>query len=92
MPIGVPPSDVAAARTEIGRLAREAGRDPSKITITVMMGAPPGMEEAALEMLPPRDILAAYRDAGADRVVVSIPTLDSAGTLAHLDRLASAKP
>ncbi len=92
MPIGVPPSDVAAARTEIGRLAREAGRDPSKITITVMMGAPPGMEEAALEMLPPRDILAAYRDAGADRVVVSIPTLDGAGTLAHLDRLASAKP
>jgi probable F420-dependent oxidoreductase len=92
MPIGIPPDDLTAARAEIGRLAGDAGRDGSKITYTVMIGAPPGMEEAALEMLPSRDILAAYRDAGADRVVVSLPTLPQDGTLRHLDRVASAAP
>jgi probable F420-dependent oxidoreductase len=90
MPIGLPPSEIGPARTEIARLAREAGRDPGAITITVMVGAPPGMEEPALEMLPPLDLLAAYRDAGVDRVVVSIPTLGREGTLAHLDRVARA--
>ena len=90
MPIGFPPDAIAKARGEIGRLARDAGRDPSKITITVMIGTPPGMEEAGLDMLPTRDVLSAYRDAGADRVVVSIPTLGRDGTLAHLDRIAGA--
>ena len=90
MPIGFPPGEIAKARGEIGRLARDAGRNPSTITITVMIGTPPGMEDAALDMLPPRDVLAAYRDAGADRVVVSIPTLGRDGTLAHLDRIAGA--
>jgi probable F420-dependent oxidoreductase len=92
MPIGLAPDDVTRARGDIDRLAREAGRDPRTITITVMMGAPPGMEEAALDMLPPAELLAAYRDAGADRVVVSIPTLPADGTLAHLDRVARAIP
>jgi probable F420-dependent oxidoreductase len=92
MPIGLPPDGIAEARNSIAAHAREAGRDPSAITITVMTGAPPGMEEPALEMLPGRDLLAAYRDAGADRVVISIPTLPREGTLAHLDRLASALP
>ena len=92
MPIGMQPDDLTAARKEIAQLAREAGRDGSKITYTVMIGAPPGMEEDALEMLPPREVLAAYRDAGADRVVVSIPTLPRDGTLKHLDRIAAATP
>ena len=92
MPIGFPPDEIAKARGEIARLARDAGRDPSRITISVMIGAPPGMEESALEMLPPREVLAAYRDAGADRVVVSIPTLDRDGTLTHVDRIAGALP
>jgi len=92
MPIGVPPDDVASAHREIARLAREAGRERAAITITVMIGVPPGLEEPALEMLPGREILAAYRDAGADRVVVSIPTLARDATFAHLDRLAAAKP
>jgi probable F420-dependent oxidoreductase len=92
MPIGLSPDDVARARGDIERLAREAGRDPRRITITLMMGVPPGMEEPALDMLPAREMLAAYRDAGADRVVVSIPTLPRDGTLAHLDRIARATP
>jgi probable F420-dependent oxidoreductase len=91
MPIGLPPDEVGKARAEIGRLAREAGRD-GKTTITVMIGAPPGMEEPTLDMLPGKEVLAAYRDAGADRVVVSIPTLPKDGTLPHLDRIARALP
>jgi probable F420-dependent oxidoreductase len=91
MPIGIPPDDLRAARENVGRMARENGRDAT-ISYTVMIGAPPGMEESALEMLPGREILAAYRDAGADRVVVSIPTLEREGTLRHLDRLALAMP
>jgi probable F420-dependent oxidoreductase len=91
MPIGLPPDGVATSRAEIGRLAREAGRD-APIGITVMIGAPPGMEEAALDMLPSREVLEAYREAGADRVVVSIPTLAKDGTLGHLDRIARAIP
>jgi len=92
MPIGLPPDGVASARGEIGRMAKDAGRDPSRITVTVMMGAPPGMEDAALDMMPSRDVLAAYAAAGADRVVVSIPTLPADGTARHLDRIATAIP
>jgi probable F420-dependent oxidoreductase len=90
MPIGIPPDAVKEARTEIARLAGEKGRDASKITISVMMGAPPGMEVPVLDMLPSAEILAGYRDAGADRVVVSLPTLGADDTYRHLDKLALA--
>jgi probable F420-dependent oxidoreductase len=90
MPIALPPAELRAARAEIADLARAKGRDPKRITYTVMIGSLPGMEEAALEMMPDRDALAAYADAGADRVVVSIPTLERDGSLAHLDRVAAA--
>jgi probable F420-dependent oxidoreductase len=90
MPIAIPPDDLVRARAEITELARAAGRDPGAIGYTVMIGAPPGMEEPALDMLPDRDVLAAYRQAGADRVVISLPTLARAQALAHLDRVAAA--
>jgi probable F420-dependent oxidoreductase len=92
MPIGLPPSEVVKAREDIGRMAREHDRDPASISITVMIGAPPGMDEPALDFLPDRSVIAAYRDVGVDRVVVSIPTLDRDGTLAHLDRVAASQP
>jgi probable F420-dependent oxidoreductase len=90
MPIGIPPDNVKEARAQIAKLAAEKGRDASKITISVMIGAPPGMEVPALDMLPPGEILAAYRDAGADRVVVSLPTLGADDAYRHLDKLALA--
>jgi probable F420-dependent oxidoreductase len=92
LPIGVPPDGVREAKAEIARVAREKGRDPEKISITAMLGAPPGMEEPMLDALPPRDVVAAYRDAGAERVVVSLPTLRGDEALRHLDRVAAALP
>jgi probable F420-dependent oxidoreductase len=88
LPIATAPGDITAARTEIARLATEQGRSGAQISITVMIGAPPGMEEPALDMLPSADVLAGYRDAGADRVVVSLPTLPAADAFRHLDRVA----
>jgi len=89
MPIALPPDAVASARRDIDRLAREAGRDPARISLTVMIGAPPGLETPALDMLPDRSVLAAYADAGADRVVVSLPTLQRDEALRHLDVVAA---
>lgn len=90
MPIGLPPDGVRDARAEISRLAGEAGRDPRAISLTVMIGAPPGMETPQLDMLPSPPVLEAYREAGADRVVVSLPTLGADDAYRHLDRLAPA--
>jgi probable F420-dependent oxidoreductase len=92
LPIGVPPDGVREARAEIARVAKEKGRDPAKITVTAMLGAPPGMEETMLDAMPGRDVVTAYRDAGAERVVVSIPTLRGDDALRHLDRIAAALP
>jgi hypothetical protein len=91
MPIAIPPDAVAEARREIDRLAREGGRDPSRISITVMIGAAPGLETPALDMIPGRDVVAAYADAGADRIVVSLPTLSRDEAYRHLDRVAAAR-
>jgi probable F420-dependent oxidoreductase len=91
MPIALPPAELRAARDEITTLAKAKGRDPKRITYTVMIGALPGMEEPALDMIPGKDVLTTYAEAGADRIVVSIPTLDRDGTLAHLDRAAAAR-
>jgi probable F420-dependent oxidoreductase len=89
MPIGLAPDGVRDARAQIDRLAKENGRDPRRISITVMIGAPPGMEAPALDMLPSREMLTAYGDAGVDRVVVSLPTLERDEAYRHLDRLAA---
>jgi len=92
MPIALPPDGVREARAELGRLAHQQGRDGAELTITVMTGAPPGGDTPALDMVPSRDLLAAYADAGADRVVVSLPTLRADDARAHLDRVAAARP
>lgn len=92
MPIATPPDTIREARAEIDRQARAAGRDPKRISITVMVGAPPGGEEPMLDMMPSRDVVTAYRDAGADGVAVSVPTLRADDALRHLDRIAGARP
>jgi len=91
LPIGTPPDKLAAARKEIDEQARANGRDPAGITLSVMTGAPPGIEDPMLEMMPDRDVYTAYREVGgADRVIISIPTLGHDETLRHLDAVATA--
>jgi alkanesulfonate monooxygenase SsuD/methylene tetrahydromethanopterin reductase-like flavin-dependent oxidoreductase (luciferase family) len=92
MPIALPPDEVGAARREMDRIARECGRDPRALSISVMIGAPPGLEDPSLDMIPARDVVAAYAAEGADRVVVSLPTLPADDALRHLDRVAAARP
>jgi len=89
MPIALPPDELRKARREVDRLASDAGRDPRRISFTVMIGAPPGMETPMLDTMPDRDLLAAYAEAGVDRAAVSIPTLGRDDTLRHLDRIAA---
>ena len=90
MPIAVSPDTIAAARAEVDRLARANGRDPARIPFTVMTGAPPGMEVPMLDAVPDRSVVKAYGDAGAERVVVAVPTLGRDDALRHLDRVAQA--
>ncbi len=92
MPIALPADEVGKARREIDQLARARGRDPRCISLTVMIGAPPGLESPALEMMPSRETLAGYADAGTERVVVSAPTLAADDAYRHLDRIAAARP
>lgn len=87
MPIGMAPDGVTQSRAEIDRMAKEQGRDPSAISITVMTGAPPGMEAPMLDLMPVKALLDAYRDAGTDRVVVAVPTLGRDDALRHLDKI-----
>jgi probable F420-dependent oxidoreductase len=89
MPIGLPPDGIAEARRELDRLARENGR--GRLPITIMIGAPPGLETPALDMMPERDVVARFVEAGADRVVVSMPTLPAGEAARHLDRIAAAR-
>lgn len=90
MPIATAPADLAAAKHEIADLARAAGRDPGGITYSVMTGAPPGLEQPVLEMMPAADVYAAYAEAGAERLVISIPTVGRDEALRHLDAVARA--
>jgi probable F420-dependent oxidoreductase len=90
MPIAMPPDGVRDARAELTRLATQQGRDGAALTISVMIGAPPGLETPALDLIPSRDVLRAYADAGTNRIVVSLPTLAADEALRHLDRVAAA--
>ena len=78
VPIEIPPERVSAARAELDSLARAAGRDPRSIDITV----------AGVPAEP--DAIKQYERAGADRVLVGLPTAGREESLAELDRLASA--
>jgi probable F420-dependent oxidoreductase len=89
MPIALPADDFSTNCKEIRRLAAANGRDARRLSFSVMIGAIPGLEAPALDMLPGRDLIAAYADAGAERVGVSVPTLGRDDTLQHLDRIAA---
>jgi probable F420-dependent oxidoreductase len=79
LPNRVTPDQVRESRATLDRLAKDAGRDPSRLTISVF-GQPPD-----------RDLIRRYLDAGAHRVIVrpeSVKTETEMG--AQLERIAGA--
>jgi probable F420-dependent oxidoreductase len=79
MPNRITPAQLKESRTTLDTLAREAGRDPASLTISVY-GQPAD-----------RDLIARFHDAGATRVVVRPPTATSESEMAvGLERIAEA--
>lgn len=89
MPIGLPPQVLAGKIRELHDLTDQAGR-AGKVTVTVMTGAPPGFETPMLELMPSRETLASYAEAGCQRLVACVPTLQRDEALRHLDKVAGA--
>jgi hypothetical protein len=69
---------IRAGRSEINRLAAEAGRDPAGIEIT------------AFHHPADRGLVAAMADAGADRVILELKTAGEKEALAQLEDHAKA--
>ncbi len=65
-PIAIPPTQLKAERAKLRSLCLDAGRDPATIEITVF--SPVGSKD-------PRRSVAAYTEAGADRLILFPPTL-----------------
>jgi probable F420-dependent oxidoreductase len=79
LPNRVTPEKLRESRATLDRLAKEAGRDPAKITISVY-GQPAD-----------RDLIKRYQDAGANRVVVRPDAVKTdAEMAAQLTRMAEA--
>jgi probable F420-dependent oxidoreductase len=76
IPIGVRSGDLQKEVAALRRLAREKGRDPETISVTVY-GAPGD-----------REVLAPLRDAGVTRAVFSLPPAGPEKVLPLLDRYA----
>jgi probable F420-dependent oxidoreductase len=74
MPISVRGGDIPAGIEELRRLAREKGRDPRTISVSVY-GAP--ME---------RDALARFHDAGVERAIFALPSAEADTVMPLLDR------
>lgn len=78
MPNRVTPEQVAQGRATISELAEVAGRDPASISVSVY-GQPAD-----------RDLIARLQEAGADRVVVRLPTEPEEECIASLEGIAEA--
>lgn len=78
LPNRVTPDEVREGRSTLDKLAKDAGRDPASIEITVS-GQPPDAE-----------LIKRYEDAGAVRVVVRLAGMEEDQTLDQVDRIAEA--
>ncbi|ETW95220.1 MAG: N5,N10-methylenetetrahydromethanopterin reductase [Candidatus Entotheonella factor] len=79
LPNRVTPAEVETSRGLLNDMAKEAGRDPSMITISVY-----GQE-------PKRDVVQSYLNAGADRVVVRPEYVETEAEMGEqLERMAEA--
>jgi len=79
LPNRVTPEKLREGRATLDRLAKDAGRDPSKITISVY------------GQLADRDLLRRFHDAGANRVIVRPPVVKTESEMGtELSRIADA--
>jgi hypothetical protein len=78
LPIGIRAGDLAASIAELHRVARDKGRDPKTISISVY-GIPADP-----------DRLRALRDLGVDRGIFALPPKGADEVLPILDRYATA--
>ena len=78
LPAGASVEQVKAGRATLDELAEAAGRDPAGFQVTVFNV--PG----------DRNTLQQYAEAGADRVILSLPNAREAGALDEVDKLAEA--
>ena len=76
IPIGLSPEEIRIGRAELDRLAEAAERPVSSIEITVM------------ELPANRSEIARYEEAGADRVLVGLPTAGEEESLTKLEQIA----
>ena len=72
----ISPERIKAGRAALDELAKDAGRDPKTIQITIS-GKPPD-----------RDLIKRYEEAGADRVNMSLRPADGQSPLDMLERIA----
>lgn len=79
LPFSTDPKEIAEGRTELDRLAKEAGRNPADIEVTSF--SPTGFNRKAAEV-------AELEKAGADNVVVWLDGKDEKEILAELEELA----
>ena len=77
MPNRISPDEVAHGRKEIDRLAREQSKDPTEFSVSVF-GQPPDKE-----------LLKAFEDAGADRVMIRFEGNSEPEVLNALEQIAS---
>ena len=78
MPNRVEPEDVQRGRAVLDELARDAGRDPASLVISVFGQSPE------------KDLIDRFEQAGAARVMIRVPSADEAESLAELERIAEA--
>jgi probable F420-dependent oxidoreductase len=79
LPNRTTPEAVEVARARLDTLAKQAGRDPKAISISVF-GQPPD-----------RDLARRFHDAGADRVIIRPPTSETEAAMkAELEKVATA--
>jgi probable F420-dependent oxidoreductase len=78
LPNRVAPDDIKAGRAKLDELAEAAGRDPSSLQIQVF-----GQQ-------PDRDLVRQFEEAGAQAVLIRVPTADESESLATLEKIAEA--
>ena len=71
------PDDIKKGRASLTELATAAGRDPSAIDVTVF-----GENSD-------REAIRRFTDAGADRVIVRLPSTEDESSLTELERMAT---